>query len=138
MENELFDKSKVPDELLLKETIGSSYKLREFIKAELNNKYADIKEEWKYYGAKSGWTMKCFYKKRNLFFLMPHQNYFTIGFVFGDKAVSVIEKSNLPAEIITELKGAKKYAEGRGLRINVGSTDDVNNILKLVEIKVKN
>jgi signal transduction histidine kinase len=44
----------------------------------------------------------------------------------------------LPEVIKLELKNARKYSEGRGLRIEVKSAKDVENIRKLVEIKVKN
>ncbi len=44
----------------------------------------------------------------------------------------------MPEAIKVELKNARKYAEGRGLRIDIKSAKDVENIRKLVEIKVKN
>jgi len=44
----------------------------------------------------------------------------------------------LPEAIKVELKNARKYAEGRGIRIEVKSARDVENIQKLVKIKVKN
>ena len=49
-----------------------------------------------------------------------------------------MEKSDLPKELITELKNARKYAEGRGLRIDVKNSADIEHIKKLVEIKVNN
>ncbi|HEX9652826.1 MAG TPA: DUF3788 family protein [bacterium] len=52
-------------------------------------------------------------KKTNLCFLTPLQNLFRIAFVFGDKAVAVIEQSDLPDTIVDTLKNARKYAEGR-------------------------
>ena len=83
-------------------------------------------EEWKYYGPKSGWTLKTLRKKRNLFFFTPHQGYFRIAFVFGDRAVAEILISDLPKAMIEEVKNAKKYAEGRGIRIDVKTRRDVN------------
>ena len=58
------------------------------------------------------------------------------AFVFGDKAVSIIEKSDLPKNIIEEIKNARKYAEGRGLRILLKKPNDVKLVLKLTEIKI--
>jgi hypothetical protein len=60
------------------------------------------------------------------------------GTVVNAKAVTAVEKSDLPHELITELKNARKYAEGRGLRIDVKNSTDVEHIKKLVEIKVNN
>ncbi len=50
----------------------------------------------------------------------------------------MVEKSDLLQELITELKNARKYAEGRGLRIDVKNSADVEHVKKLVEIKINN
>jgi len=64
-------------------------------------------QEWKFYGQKSGWILKTLRKKRNLFFFIPLEDSFQVSFVYGEKAVVVVEKSDLPQELITELKNAK-------------------------------
>jgi hypothetical protein len=132
------DKSKQPDDEALKKVLGTSYKFWEEIKTGIHDEYGDVTEEWKFYGAKSGWTLKMLLKKRNLFFFVAYEKYFLIAFVFGDKAVSEIEKSDLPADLIKELKNAKKYAEGRGLRMEIRKKSDVKNVIRLLKFKVSN
>jgi len=139
MSNNIFiDKSYKPTEQDLSKQLGASYKYWEEIKKSLRDEYGDLVEEWKYYGQKYGWSLKLFYKKRNLFFFTVYEKYFRIGFTFGDKAVSAIEKSDLPKNVIEELRNAKKYVEGRGLRIEVKKRSYVDNIVKLVDIKINN
>jgi hypothetical protein len=123
---------------MLAQVLGTSYKLWDKIKSSLTNDYGNLDEDWKYYGQKIGWTLKLLYKKRNLFFLTPYKNYFQIAFIFGDKAVTVIEQSDIPPTIIDEIKNARKYVEGRGLRIIVKKQSDVRVVLKLTEIKFNN
>ena len=132
------DKDNRPDNKMLAKALGKSNRLCQEIKKHLKAEYGDLIEEWKFYGQKSGWILKTLRKKRNLFFFIPLEGSFQISFVFGDKAVAAVEKSDLPQELITELKNARKYAEGRGLRIDVKSSADIENIKKLVEIKVNN
>jgi hypothetical protein len=108
------------------------------IKKHLKAEYGELIEDWKFYGQKSGWILKTLRKKRNLFFLVPSEGSFRLSFVFGDKAVAAAEQSDLPKDIITTLKNARKYAEGRGLQIEFKRQADVENIQKLVEIKVNN
>jgi hypothetical protein len=43
-------------------------------------------QQWKYYGPKSGWSLKTLLRKRNLSFFTPYQGYFRIAFVFGDQS----------------------------------------------------
>jgi hypothetical protein len=134
----LLDKTKEPDESAVAEMIAENAGLWIKLKTFLNENAGPVKEEWKFYGAKSGWTMKALLGKRNLFFMKPEESAFMVAFVFGDKAVNEVEKSNLPENIKTELTEAKKYMEGKGLRVYVKTNDDLEIVKKLVEIKVKN
>ncbi|HEC02228.1 MAG TPA: DUF3788 family protein, partial [Phycisphaerales bacterium] len=71
-------------------------------------------------------------------FFVPLDGAFNVSFVFGDRAVAAAEKSDLPKDLIETLKNARKYVEGRGFKIEVKGPADVENIKKLVEIKVNN
>jgi hypothetical protein len=132
------DKTTKPDEMALLKAIGKRAVHWKKIKGNLEKDYGELIEDWKYYGQKTGWLLKVLRKKRNLFFFIPLKGIFRIAFVFGEKAVCAVESSDLPETIKQELKNTRKYAEGRGLRIDVKSAKDVENIRKLVEIKVKN
>ena len=132
------DKTKKPTPQRLARVLGESNGLWKEIKKHLKAEYGELTEDWKFYGQKSGWILKTLRKKRNLFFFIPLEGSFKVSFVFGDKAVAAAEKSDLPKDLIETLKNARKYAEGRGLQIEVESPTDVENIKKLVEIKVNN
>ncbi len=132
------EKSVMPDNAMLKEALGPAYKHWEEIRTKLEKDYGPLKDEWKFYSAKWGWSMKLMMKKRNLFFFGPREKYFLVGFVFGDKAVAAVEESALPKEMIEELKNAKKYMEGRVLQFDVKTKEDVKHVLELVRVKVEN
>lgn len=85
-----------PTDQMLAEALGKTSKLWQDFKKHLNSEYGELIEEWKYYNPKSGWQLKTIKKKRNLFFFTPLKEQFMIVFVFGDKAVSIVEKSDLP------------------------------------------
>jgi hypothetical protein len=132
------DKSKLPGDHDLAEALGETKQLWDQLKTYVKETYPDIIEDWKHYGKSSGWTMKLLKKKRNLFFSYSGQGHFTVVFVFGDKAVQAVENSSLPRDIINTLKAAKKYAEGRGLRVTVKNHDDLEIVKTLITIKVEN
>ena len=132
------DKSVTPTNEMLSGALGQSYKYWEEIRNTLENQYGPLIEEWKYYSVSSGWTLKLLLKKRNLFFFTPYEKYFRLAFIFGDKAVSAVEKSDLPVKMVQELKSAKRYVEGRGLRLEIKKKTDVKNIITLVAIKINN
>ena len=111
--------------------IPSVLSIREFLK----NQVGEIQPEWKFYSPKFGWTLKLLHKKRNFCFISPREGYFNLSFVFGDKAVTEIQKNSLPKEIIDEVVNARKFAEGRGLRLQIRSSDQLDIIQQLLEIK---
>jgi len=132
------DKATMPDDKMLAKALGKSNRLWQEIKKHLKAEYGELNEEWKFYGQKSGWILKTLRKKRNLFFFIPLKDSFQVSFIFGDKAVAAVQKSDLPKKLVTELKNARKYAEGRGLRIDVKNSADVEHVKRLVEIKINN
>ncbi len=132
------DKAAKPTNQKLARALGKSNGLWKEIKKNLKGEYGELTEEWKFYGQKSGWILKTLRKKRNLFFFVPLEGSFRVSFVFGDKAVAATEQSDLPKDLIKTLKNARKYAEGRGLQIDIKGPADVENIKKLVEIKINN
>ncbi len=134
----LFDKAGPPDERWLAEDLGKTFKLWVAIRDHLRAEYGPVTEEWKFYGAKYGWTLKTLRGKRNLFFFTPCQAHFRLAFAFSDKAVAAIERSGLPKAMIEELLHAKKYAEGRGLRVEVRTARDVEHVKTLIAVKVEN
>jgi hypothetical protein len=132
------DKSKKPTDKMLKDALGKTYKLWEEIKKHLMKEYGELTEDWKFYGQKYGWQLKTYRKKRNLFFFIPLKDFLKLTFVFGDKAVEAVLKSDLPDDIKTTLENAKKYMEGRGLQIEIKSKEDSEIAKKLVKIKIEN
>ena len=132
------DKETKPTAQKLSSVLGESNGLWKEIKKHLKAEYGELTEDWKFYGQKSGWILKTLRKKRNLFFFVPLEGSFKVSFVFGDKAVAAAEQSDLPKDLVKTLKNARKYAEGRGLQIEVKGPSDVENVKKLVEIKVNN
>jgi hypothetical protein len=136
--NVFIDKLAKPDDQALVSALGKTYPLWAEIEKHIATTLGESVQEWKYYGLKSGWTMKTLYKKRNLFFFTACEGYFRIAFVFGDRAVAEIVSSDLPKAVIEEITNAKKYAEGRGIRIDVKTRRDVESVKKLIAFKVMN
>ena len=132
------DKSKQPTEQMLAKAIGKQYQLWKDIAEYVIEKYPKAIKEWKYPGAKYGWSFRLKDKKRNIIYMGPREDHIMVAFVFGDKGVGAVQKSSLPQSIKNELQNAKKYVEGRGIRLEVRNKTDVANIKTLVNIKLAN
>ena len=132
------DKSKQPTKQMLVKTLGKQYQLWAGIEEYIVEKYPKATEEWKYPGVKYGWSFRLKDKKRNIIYMMPSEGHIMVAFAFGDKGVEDIQNSSLPQSIKDELRNAKKYVEGRGIRLQVRNKTDVASIKTLVDIKLAN
>lgn len=101
-------------------------------------KYPNGLEEWNYPGKKYGWSYRIKDKKRAIIYFLPRENYFKVAFVFGQKATDIVLESDISGKIKTDLKMAKKYAEGRGIGIDVNNELIIGDIKKLILIKMAN
>ncbi len=132
------DKSTKPDEKSLKRSLGETYTVWQTIDEHLRDEYGNISSEWKHYSKKSGWVLKVVQKKRAIFYLIPQKGHFDVSFVFGDKAVAAAEKSTLPKKMLEKLRNARRYVEGRGLRVPIESSRALKSVKTLVGIKLAN
>jgi hypothetical protein len=132
------DKTNVPADHDLLEKIGQSFswwtEIREFVLASCIN----CKAEWNFPGKNYGWSYRIKDKKRAIIYLLPLNGCFKVAFVFGQKATDQILESDISAEIKDQLIKATKYAEGRGIRIDVTNDHILLEIKKLVRIKMEN
>ena len=71
-------------------------------------------------------------------YMIPHDKYFGASFAFGEKAVQAALESDLPAAIIEIVRQAKKYPEGRAIRLQIKSAADAKAAGQLLAIKVEN
>ena len=132
----LDDKSRMPDDGMLAEVLGQSKQLWDSILSHLAEQYPGVQSEWGFAGAKYGWSLRPKYKKRTILYLIPGQDGFTVSFALGEKAVAAAEESTLPAPILDAIRGARQYAEGRGVWVEVKRRTDVEAIKTLIEIKM--
>lgn len=125
------------DNQQLKVALGNTYTLWETLKEAANELEPTAQEKWHFSGQKFGWSYRMSDAKRVLIYLLPREYYFKVAFVFGNKAMEAIKSSAIDPKIVNELFETKKYAIGRGIRLAVREKQDLNDILKLLEIKNK-
>jgi len=132
------DKTITPADNDLVEKLDSTYNLWIQLQNFVLSKYPDGLSEWNYPGKKYGWSFRIKDKKEQLFTFLPRDKYFKVAFVFGQKATDIVFASDIIPEIKTELMQARKYTEGRGIRIDIINNLRIPDIKKLIEIKLAN
>ena len=132
------DKLKKPTDHELASALDKTSRLWVDLKEYLVENFENISEEWKYYGKSSGWTLLFKSKKRTILYLFPSEGFYIVLFVFGKKATIAAEQHQLPRNILEDIRKAKPYVEGRSFRVEVKKVKDLENVKRLVEIKMKN
>lgn len=137
MDTSIFgEKEIVPDETMLRFALGDSYELWSKIRAYISEVYPLGQEEWNFPGQKYGWSFRIKDKKRAIIYMLPRDRYFLVAFVFGEKAVKAALESRIAGEIREIINSARVYAEGRGFRIEVKDDSVLEDIKRLIDIKL--
>jgi len=132
------DKSKEPGASDLQRTLGRTSPHWDSLRAHVAAEYAPLDETWNFAGANWGWSLRLKQKKRTVLYMTPCKGHFLVGFALGEKAVKAAHDSALPDSILTIIDEARKYAEGRGVRIKVTSKKTLEGTKRLAAVKMAN
>ncbi|MGD9161483.1 MAG: DUF3788 family protein [Desulfobacteraceae bacterium] len=130
------NKSEKPSASELEKALGKSNLLLKSIETHLQDKLGEIEREWKFYSKKAGWTFALIHKGRRLLHLIPRSEFFTVVITLGMKAVKAYENIGLSPQILSAIKDAKQYAEGKSIRLDIRSENDVEPVKQLLSIKI--
>jgi hypothetical protein len=132
------DFTTTPDNENLKIAIGNLFTDWMTIRDFTFEKYPLAMEEWFVSVKKFGWSYRIKDKKRAIIYLSPKTGFFIVSIVFGQKATDQILSSDISDFIKTELMNSKVYMEGRVVRIDMTDNKYLNDVKKLIEIKIIN
>jgi hypothetical protein len=133
----LGDKSIFPSDEILHSIIGDKMVFWQRLISYVKDNYKDITEEWRYYNDGKQWLFKMQQKKKTIFWASVLKDTFRITFYFGNKAESVIEGSTLPQNVKDGFRDARRFGILRPISTIVNENQDLDNILKLIDVKVK-
>lgn len=136
MKSIFVDKNIKPTIIDLENALGETFNIWKSLEDFTTKNYPNATCEWNFSGEKFGWSYRIKDNKRVLIYLLPRNKFFKTAFVFGQKATNQILESDISEAIKKELKEAKQYAEGRGIRIEIKDQSDFKDIEKLIKIKI--
>ena len=132
----LDDKSQLPTEAALGAVLGSAREHWGALQDALASEYPPLTETWGYSGRKWGWSLALKQKKRTIVYLTPCVGFFYAGFALGEKAVAAAREAGLPPAVLAVIDSAPRYAEGRGVRLEIHTTEDVGYALIVAAAKM--
>ena len=132
------DKELQPQDSDLVEVLGDSRDLWDELKSKMEAQFQPLSVDWGFSGKKWGWSLRLKQKARTVLYMTPRRGHFVVGFALGQKAVDAAYESDLPQSIKDMIDESTKYAEGRGVRLEVRTDDDLRNVARIATIKMAN
>lgn len=74
---------------------------------------------------------------RTIMWLAPYAGCFQVLFIFGEKALTAIRQTALPARVLRVLDEAPRYPEGTGVRFQITAAKDIGVVKTLAAIKLQ-
>ena len=133
----LIDKTVRPTDEIVFSIIGEKSILWQEILTYLYEHHTDITQEWNFYNDGKAWLFRTLKKKKTIFWVGVIKDTFIVSFWLADKAETVIELSDLPDRVKNEYRNAKRYKIGRSLSITMSDQEDVINVIRLIDIKIR-
>lgn len=118
--------------------LGRAFNSWNGLRRIIASRFTPLSEEWGFTSKSTGWGLRLKQPARTVLYMTPCRGYFLVSFALGEKAVKAARESDLPASILEIIDSAKKYAEGRGVRLQIRTAKDVRNVEKLAAIKMAN
>jgi hypothetical protein len=129
-------KAVIPSETMVRDVLKETSQLWNDMIKWVSEEYGPVTEEWTFAGKNNGWSFRLKQKKRTILYFIPQDGYFQNAFVFGDKAADFILQEDFPENVKQSLREARRYMEGRGIRLDVRSEDAIEIIKRLVKVKM--
>ena len=121
----------------LREVLGSAAQLWSQLIDDVRVHAGDLAETWNFAGTKYGWSLRLIRRERVLVHMTPLPERLLVGVALGEKAIATARASGLASErTLGIVAAAPKYAEGRGVRFEVATEDDLAVAKELARIKL--
>ena len=132
------DRGSPPSERSLEAVLGNGNGLWAQLRASLASEWIPLQEKWSFSGKSHGWILQLRHKKRTVLYMVPCPGYFVASFALGESACVASQRSGLPPRVVEIIQKAPRYPEGRGVRLEVRSKQDLANVKQLALIKMAN
>jgi hypothetical protein len=129
------DKSRPPTNGDLSDVLGAAFPVWNDLESRIVAQFRGASAVWAYSGKSTGWGLRLVHKDRIILYMTPCRGYFLVSFVLGERAVKAAHQSDLPPGVLRAIDGAKRYAEGTGVRFEIRDRRDLDAMETLVRLK---
>ena len=132
------EKTRPPTADELRSVLGKSYDSWTRLIALVAERIGPVTEVWAFAGTSTGWGLRLRRTERVILYMTPRTHQFLVSFALGEKAVAALRAAKLAASVRDAIEEAPRYAEGRGVRIEVRSGRQLASLATVARIKWEN
>lgn len=132
------DKGHQPTDNDLRSVLGKAHTAWVRLIELISDRIDPISQVWGFTSATTGWGLRLKRNDRVILYMTPREDHFLVSFALGEKAVAAARATKLPSAVLKAIESAPKYAEGRGVRIEVRQVRQVAALATVAEIKNEN
>jgi hypothetical protein len=129
------DRAQQPSDADLGVALGRSAAAWTRLIALVAERIPSIEQEWGFTSPKTGWGLRLRNKGRVILYMTPGHRAFLASLALGERAVVAAREAGLPSAILEAIESAPRYAEGRGVRVEVRNSRLVPGLAALAAIK---
>lgn len=133
----LSDSETYPSDDLIFSIIGDKRQVWEKSLNYLQDSYPGSSCGWKYYNDGKQWLFRGTYRKKTIFWISILNDTFRITFFLGGKAESLIAASSLSEALKKDFSAKEFTGPFRSVTINVEGLHDLDDIEKLIDLKIR-
>jgi hypothetical protein len=130
------DRASVPTEPEVEAALGPALEPWRSVKAALALDLGPLVEEWTFSGKAYGWSLRLKHRDRAIVYLTPLAGRFRASLALPERAMPAALQADLPEPIRAILASAPSYPEGRAVRLDVASDEDVAGVITLARIRM--
>ncbi len=133
----LKDKDIFPDSNVLRKALNDDFKIFQEFETTITNGEHKLVGEWRYYNDGKAWIYKAQYKKKTVFWLSVISTGFTVTFYFNGKNYEGVFDLSIEESIKDDFKKMELVGKLHPLQISVNNTNQIPDILDIIEYKKK-
>jgi hypothetical protein len=134
----LTDKSHEPTDDAVRGVLGNAYEIWNHLIDLIEERIGPVSRAWGYTSKTTGWGLRLKQKDRIIVYMAPQTGRFLVSFALGEKAMAEAKGAKLSSALLTAIDTAPRYAEGRGVRVEVLRKSQVRDLAALAKIKCEN
>jgi len=136
MTQNLSTDGKVPSREELVGMIGESQTFWDRLMKHLRAEYAPLSEKWNFSEQNFGWSLRLMQRQRTVLYLVPRPGHFLVAFILGEDVIRVARQAGLHTRDVDLIRKAPKFANGKGVRLEVREGKDLGSIKRLATAKM--